>query len=241
VTVRHHAPRPFETYPERADRSALGAASAERIFLGLTDEIVARLAEGHAATMLAEVEESEARKAGRDPHAGAACAAGCAFCCVLLGDDGGTITAHEAARLHAALAPLAGTPDGRDWHARACPALDPETRACRAYDARPSLCRAYHSTDAEACAGHLQGKVREGARLAGGHLSYLAAHGLARAALAGRAEVPTFSLRELAAAAVEGVDAPAALARARHGEGLLDAERRRMAKGVRDARAGRWR
>jgi len=45
VTVRHHAPRPFETYPERADRSALGAGSAERIFLGLTDEIVARLAD----------------------------------------------------------------------------------------------------------------------------------------------------------------------------------------------------
>lgn len=45
VTVRHHVPRPFETFPERAERSALGTASPERIFLGLTEEIVARLAD----------------------------------------------------------------------------------------------------------------------------------------------------------------------------------------------------
>lgn len=45
VTVRHHVPRPFETFPDRADRSALGVASAERLFLGLVEEIVARLAD----------------------------------------------------------------------------------------------------------------------------------------------------------------------------------------------------
>lgn len=45
VTVRHHNPRPFETFPARADRSSCGATSAERIFLGLIEEIVGRLAD----------------------------------------------------------------------------------------------------------------------------------------------------------------------------------------------------
>ena len=45
VTVRHHVPRPFETFPDRADRSALGTGSAERLFLGLVEDIVARLAD----------------------------------------------------------------------------------------------------------------------------------------------------------------------------------------------------
>ncbi len=45
VTVRHHAPRSFETFPDRADRSAAGCASAERIFLGLIEEIIARQAD----------------------------------------------------------------------------------------------------------------------------------------------------------------------------------------------------
>ncbi len=45
VTLRHHAPRPFETYPTRADKSAAGCATPERIFLGLIEEIVGRLAD----------------------------------------------------------------------------------------------------------------------------------------------------------------------------------------------------
>jgi magnesium transporter len=45
VTVRHHAPRPFETFPERCERSAAGVASAERLFLGLIEEIVSRMAD----------------------------------------------------------------------------------------------------------------------------------------------------------------------------------------------------
>lgn len=45
VTVRHHAPRPFETYPQRAGQSGPGCASPERVFLGLMDEIVGRLAD----------------------------------------------------------------------------------------------------------------------------------------------------------------------------------------------------
>lgn len=45
VTVRHHAPRPFETYPPRAGKSAAGCGSSERVFLGLVDEVVGRLAD----------------------------------------------------------------------------------------------------------------------------------------------------------------------------------------------------
>ncbi len=45
VTVRHHAPRPFETFPDRAERAMAGCASAERLFLGLVEECVARLAD----------------------------------------------------------------------------------------------------------------------------------------------------------------------------------------------------
>jgi magnesium transporter len=45
VTVRHHAPRPFETFPDRAEKATAGCASAERIFLGLVEECVARLAD----------------------------------------------------------------------------------------------------------------------------------------------------------------------------------------------------
>ena len=45
VTVRHHAPRPFETYPDRADKVGPGCASPRAIFLSLMDEIVGRLAD----------------------------------------------------------------------------------------------------------------------------------------------------------------------------------------------------
>jgi magnesium transporter len=45
VTVRHHAPRPFETFAARADRSSTGCASTRHIFLGLVEEIVARFAD----------------------------------------------------------------------------------------------------------------------------------------------------------------------------------------------------
>lgn len=45
ITVRHHAPRPFETYPERADKATAGCTTSERIFLGLVEECVARLAD----------------------------------------------------------------------------------------------------------------------------------------------------------------------------------------------------
>lgn len=45
VTVRHHAPRPFETYPDRADRTGPGCAAPDHVFLGLIEEIIGRLAD----------------------------------------------------------------------------------------------------------------------------------------------------------------------------------------------------
>lgn len=45
VTVRHHAPRPFVTFPQRADKSGIGCDSADHVFLGLMMEIVGRLAD----------------------------------------------------------------------------------------------------------------------------------------------------------------------------------------------------
>ncbi len=45
VTVRHHVPRPFETYPDRAGKSGPGCNTPERIFLGLVEEIIGRLAD----------------------------------------------------------------------------------------------------------------------------------------------------------------------------------------------------
>lgn len=45
VTVRHHAPRPFETFPDRADKSGIGCGTSDQLFLGLVDEIIGRLAD----------------------------------------------------------------------------------------------------------------------------------------------------------------------------------------------------
>lgn len=45
VTVRHHAPRPFETYPERADKVSPGCQDPQQLFLSLMEEIVGRLAD----------------------------------------------------------------------------------------------------------------------------------------------------------------------------------------------------
>lgn len=45
VTVRHHTPRPFETYPMRADKVGPGCADPDRMFLSLGEEIIGRLAD----------------------------------------------------------------------------------------------------------------------------------------------------------------------------------------------------
>ncbi|SIS58397.1 magnesium transporter CorA family protein [Paracoccus saliphilus] len=45
VTVRHHSPRPFLTFPDRGERSTLGCGTPDRLFVGLVEEIIARLAD----------------------------------------------------------------------------------------------------------------------------------------------------------------------------------------------------
>lgn len=45
ITVRFHAPRPFETYPVRANKVGPGCDKPERIFLGLIEEIIGRMAD----------------------------------------------------------------------------------------------------------------------------------------------------------------------------------------------------
>ena len=45
ITVRHHAPRPFETYPQRADKVGPGCTDPRRLFLSLIEEIIGRLAD----------------------------------------------------------------------------------------------------------------------------------------------------------------------------------------------------
>ncbi len=211
--------------PGRIDRARrlvdawLGTAEAHRMPLG---EVVRAMAGGRTALQLAAALHDEAT---RDPPPilrEAACSEGCAFCCILDGPDGGTITEAEARALHAAVSPLAGQPDGRAWHPAACPALDPETRACRAYEARPTICRSFLSRDAEACRINAEGGSADGAGLLGVHLDYLAVHALIRATLAGVARVETYSLREVAAASVDGADEKSALARARHPARMLD-------------------
>lgn len=45
VTLRHHNPRPFETYPERAGKVGPGFARADQVFLSLCEEIIGRQAD----------------------------------------------------------------------------------------------------------------------------------------------------------------------------------------------------
>lgn len=206
----------------RAQRLAVAYLDAARQHGRSPREVVAAFASGAAALTLG----TAAREAllANPPEAlrRMACREGCAFCCILRGGDGGTITEAEALSLHGALAPLAGLPDGRTWHPDACPALDPVTRACRAYDARPMICRSFLSTDAEACRINSEGGAAAGAGLVGTHLDYLALHALAREALRGVARVPTYSLSRIAAGAVSGETATQSLEAARHAPRALD-------------------
>lgn len=185
-------------------------------------DVVREMQNGEAARKLGDAVRGEIMKTPPDAVRKAACGDGCAFCCILNGGEGGLITQSEAARLHAALLPLQGQPDGRAWHKNACPALDPETRSCRAYDARPTICRSFLSTDAQACRENAEGGEELGAGLLGSHLDYLAVHTLCRQALKGIAQVHSYSLAATAAGAVAGDDAQTTLSAARHKPGALD-------------------
>lgn len=167
---------------------------------------------------------------------GMACGDGCAFCCILSGTDGGTITEVEARALHTALAPCVGAEDGRNWHPKACAALDPDTRTCRAYDARPMICRAYVSRDVEACKAVADGQAAQGPGTLGPYHIYLAALGISRAALKGTKRVSTYALARVTAAAVEGLSVEETLAQARHTPSELEAELKRSKRDL--SRAG---
>ncbi|MBW4982814.1 magnesium transporter CorA family protein [Mameliella sp. CS4] len=45
ITVRYHAPRSFETYPDHAGLTSAGCASPLHLFMGLIEEIVSRIAD----------------------------------------------------------------------------------------------------------------------------------------------------------------------------------------------------
>lgn len=185
-------------------------------------DVVAEMASGQTAWRLGHAVRDEILKTPPDAVRNAACAQGCAFCCILSGGEGGVISGYEAEQLHNALGSFAGKPDGRDWHPEACPALDPETRSCRVYDARPMICRSFLSTDASACERNAAGGEEQGAGLLGSHLDYLVVHALCRQALKGITQVHTYSMAATASAAVDGEDATAGLTTARHKPSALD-------------------
>lgn len=200
--------------------------TARRVLLAWIDTAIAhgmplrdalrRLRDGEAATEAGAAMLAGQLAAPTGPAARAACASGCAFCCILSGEDGGMMTGAEAQGMHAALAGLGGQPDGRDWHPKACPALDPASRTCRAYEARPMICRSYLSPDAALCARVAEGEALSGPGVLGAYPVYLAVLALTRETLKGTVAVPTFALARVAAAAVGGQDAAEALEAARH-------------------------
>jgi hypothetical protein len=196
-------------------------------------EALRRLRDGEAAQQagLAVIAGQMADSEG--PAASAACAEGCAFCCILTGEDGGTMTGTEARAMQAALAPVSGQPDGRAWHPAACPALDPDSRTCRAYEARPMICRSYLSPDAALCQRIAEGEAVSGPGVLGAYPVYLAVLALTREMLRGTVAVPTYSLRRIAAGSVAGEDAETALDAARHAPRELTRELDRQAAAIR--------
>ena len=187
------------------------------------NEALRRIRDGAAAHQIALSAVDAQVQAGQGIVTEAACASGCAFCCILRGDDGGTISGDEAVKRFDALAPFTGTPDGRDWHPSGCPALDPDTRLCRAYAARPLICRTYMSVDAAACEKIAEGTPAVGTGVLWAQLIHLALLALSRAVLTGTAMVQTYSMATIARMAVEGADWETALAAARHGpKGLVE-------------------
>ncbi|WP_460272379.1 CorA family divalent cation transporter [Celeribacter sp. ULVN23_4] len=65
-TVRYHTPRPFETYATHAAQSSAGCAGRRRVFLGLIEEIIARLAD--LMEGVGEALDQQSHVAFRDPE-----------------------------------------------------------------------------------------------------------------------------------------------------------------------------
>ena len=226
---------------EKARLKNTGAATAERarnlllVYLEHAQsqnmpvqELARHIQQGLPALRIGGADLAAAADKADGPFADTACAAGCAFCCILAGEDGGVITEAEARNVYGALEKLPKGPDGRDWHPRACPSLDPETRMCRIYDARPMICRSYISKDVAACEAISTGIPADGAGVVGAQSVYLAVHALGRAALKGIASVPTFSLSAVVSAALDGADETTALQGAKHKPRTLDDESARL-------------
>jgi hypothetical protein len=213
------APKPALDQARRALIAWLD--TAERHGMTLND-VLRGLASGQAAASIGAALHDTISADPPEVLRNAACRSGCAFCCILSGGDGGTITRTEAEQVHRALAPLAGEPDGRRWHPAACPALDPNRKICRIYDARPTICRSFVSSDAAVCEENAEGGAALGAGVLGSHLTYLAAHAVARAALGGTARVRTYALDRIAHGAVSGADLAEALAAAEQKPRVLD-------------------
>ncbi|SFA72877.1 Putative zinc-or iron-chelating domain-containing protein [Poseidonocella pacifica] len=214
--------------PEIADRARrmLIAWLRHAASVGMPfSQVVRRLASGEAATQIAQIdlEDQAARLEG------IACGAGCAFCCILNGADGGTILEHEAQRMHAALLPFAGSPDGRAAHPDACAALDPETMRCRVYEDRPMICRSYHSTSAEACMKNADGIPAAGTGVLGAQPLHLTLQALVRDALTGIARSHTYSLVQVGRGTSDGLSEGPVLDAARHPPRALRDELKRLA------------
>ena len=163
---------------------------------------------------------------------GTACKTGCAFCCILSGEDGGTITEVEAKQVFSALHKFQNEPDGRDWNPKACAALDPGTLTCSSYETRPMICRSYISTDASACEKVAQGESGSGMGTLEPYHTYLASLEVSRSSLKGVKRVSTYSLAKLAANAVGGVTLEEALKRSRHNPAELNKEIKRSNKDI---------
>ena len=162
------------------------------------DELSVHLADGTAALTIGRIGLSATNPTGL------ACSRGCSFCCILTGDDGGTISEKEAKSLYFALIPFAKQPDGRSWHPKACPSLNPKTLECRAYGARPMICRSYIPTNVEACKKISDGKTADGPGTLAPYNTYLASLGISRLVLRGVKRVATYSIFRLASEAVSG-------------------------------------
>ena len=211
---------------KRALLAWVGAAVQHNVPL---KDALRRLRDGEAAEAIGRTALGPQLADPTGPASKAACTAGCAFCCILTGNDGGTITQIEAKRLYSALALLKGKPDGRQWTSKGCPSLDPETKMCRVYEARPMICRSYMSSDVSACETIASGTPAEGAGVLGAQSLYLAVLILSRNLLKGIARVPTYSLARVAAGAVDGESLEDAMNAARHGPRELDDEVARQA------------
>lgn len=209
---------------EFAQRAKRGISAFIKSMLGdekSQENIIRRIADGTAAQGIGQIGLSVYNPSNE------ACKSGCAFCCILKGNDGGIISEVETTQIFYSLTKLQNEPDGRDWNPSACAALDPETLTCRSYETRPMICRSYISTDASACEKVSQGESGSGMGTLEPYHTYLASLEVSRSSLKGVKRVSTYSLAKLAANTVGGATLDEALKRSRHNSVELNKEIKR--------------